>query len=561
MEGVLNVREPLVVGTVTVPGAVGDGCHDDSDRIQARLNALVRAGAVPGTCGKDDSGDSWPTYAAAVYFPAGVYRITKPLRVPYAHGFRLFGDVPGRYAGDPAVPLGSFLRQDTTGAPILVFGDVAENSHAYIWGWDIEGLGFTWATQQEAPPNWAYRRATESLAPGYAESGAVAILFTGPRTNSVDRLADFYHGRIARCTFGQGWRGIAIDETHGATISVWDTHIEDCKFSSFRGAAISYINGPGAGGGMPNNSIVNTFVENYGQYNDIHRNEEEQFRVSAQSAMHVGSLALEGSRTTLLYADSSSMVVSGLHIENVDIRTQYPRLLYLIGSGHYLIRAMSVDGVMWAQNPTDPSQRGLSILVTALGQADVTLEGVGALPHDPSISDPQQGGLIPLVGPAFLFEAQTDSAGRQPTIYLRDRPRMPVYSAAQRAAWVSPYPAALGVTYEALYTYSDDYVANSTARVRAPEAKVEASVTLLTVVNHSVQTVTVPLPGAKAGDVVRMGLPAAFPALLMVTAVAVSGAVELRLANPTETNYTGGAQVTVVLAVGGGPNAGAPQPL
>lgn len=83
--------------------------------------------------------------------------------------------------------------------------------------------------------------------------------------------------------------------------------------------------------------------------------------------------------------------------------------------------------------------------------------------------------------------------------------------------------------------------------------------TLPLVKGHAVTTLTVTAPAANAGDVVRLGLPATFPATLMVTPVAVAGAVELRLANPTATAYAGGVQVTLVLATGGGPNAGAPQ--
>ena len=563
MEGILNVREKITVGNITYPGAVGDGYADDTEAIQTRLDLLFRFSATATPCAETGDG-AWPDYASALYFPAGFYRITRRLRVPYLVNVRLFGEAAGAMVSDPPVPSGAFIRQDTPDEPILVFGDVDVAGNFYGSGWSIDGLGFTWKDQQQAPAGWTYRLADDPLAPDYTDPGAVAILFTGPRVTDPDGATTFYngdhyHGRITRCRFERGWRGVSIDDTDRAEhpIAVWDVAVENCQFSSFRGAAISYVNGPGQVIGMPNNRIVGTFVENYGAFTDpTHKNVEEQIRLSAQGPMRMANVDLEGSKTAVLYADSSILAIDGLHIENVRIETPYPRMIYLC-CGRYTIRGMDVDGIMKGYDPLFPDYEGLSAIVTAQGDAEVTLTAVVVQPHDPEIEDPEEGGFIPLVGPAYLLQAWADPAGRTPTFHLTDRPRMPVYSKGDRIDW--PGTAQYGA-YRSLSAYADVFALPTTPLVRAPDVKVTETVMLPTIGAGAVAAVAVPVPGARPGDLVRMGLPASFPDRLTVTPVADTDMVILRLANVIGPKLIGG-PVTLTLTAGGGPLSGGPQPI
>lgn len=131
---ILNVKEPLVTSGGIIPPAVGDGCNDDTAAIQAHLDALQRSDATPsGECGT--GGDTWAPWPVAVYFPAGIYRITAPLRIPFTQFFRLYGDGRGgSFQG--TVPMGTIIRQDANGQPIIVFE--RPDTH----NWTIERLGF-----------------------------------------------------------------------------------------------------------------------------------------------------------------------------------------------------------------------------------------------------------------------------------------------------------------------------------------------------------------------------------------------------------------------------------
>jgi hypothetical protein len=69
-------------------GAVGDGSHDDTTSIQAAFDAAF------GTA--NDPHDQGPEPNKAVYFPAGNYKITAPLRITKVRTGRIFGD--GQFA-------------------------------------------------------------------------------------------------------------------------------------------------------------------------------------------------------------------------------------------------------------------------------------------------------------------------------------------------------------------------------------------------------------------------------------------------------------------------------
>ena len=197
-----------------------------------------------------------------------------------------------------------------------------------------------------------------------------------------------------------------------------------------------------------------------------------------------------------------------------------------------------------------------SRIIMAQGAAEVTLEGVRALPHDVNDPDPNRGGFIPLVGDAYLLYGREDAQENTPTFRLVGRPEMPVYSEDSRRKWVGENVAT--GPYKLLSTYGDVVDVPQTAFVRAPETKATPTVALPGIGAHSVTPLRVPLPNASQGDVARVGLPADFPAMLMVTAVALDDEVELRIANPTAKDFEGAKDMRVVVAAGGGPRSGRP---
>ena len=577
------MREP-VTGRPDIPCAHGDGCHNDWPAIQMRLDLLGRLGAQP------DGNGCWAEYAAALYFPAGGYRIDQRLRVPYLVNVRLFGDVAGAPVSFQGAQTGSFIQQSTPGEPILVFGDVTQTPPANFYGsgWAVENLGFTWTAQQEAPMGWTVADGSAAC----TTPGAVAILFTGPKVTDAQDMTTYYNGdhylgRIVGCAFEKGWRGIAVDDRNrgGHPVAVWDTVIEKCRFSSFRGAAISYVNGPSGVIGMPNNSIVDSFVENYSRDNpEEHKNIDYQIRLSAQM-MRMTNVGLEGSKFDILYADSSTLTIDNLHVENIHVEKLYGRLLYF-GGGSYTIRGLDVDGVMVAWDPavapgTDPNQPrppGVSTIISAGVETEVILSGVQIRPHpvdyiNPGSGepDPDGGGFIPLVGEAHLFQGG-EQAGKRPSVfYLLDRPFMPIYASVDRASWLGPLaPPVSGQPprrqyglrpYKALSVYPAVFGATKMAPlVHVPETKVSATVAVQEIGAGSRVSVPVPAPGARPGDLVQVGLPATIPPGVMVTAVAATNQVVLWAYNATGALIGAGSH-DVMLAVGGGPLAGGPQTL
>lgn len=104
-------------------GARGDGIADDSDALQAALNDL----GLPGK-------------PSTLYLPAGVYRVTKPLRLFRATYVRVVGEDPQRVTLRWDGPSGeTMLRVDNSwriGIGRIRF-DGAQRAHAGVWlHWD-----------------------------------------------------------------------------------------------------------------------------------------------------------------------------------------------------------------------------------------------------------------------------------------------------------------------------------------------------------------------------------------------------------------------------------------
>ena len=566
LEGILNFKEPLAIGQTIMAPALGDGCADDGPAIQARLDLLDRTGAMStGKCQQTGNGPTWAPYYSGLYFPPGRYRITQPLVIPDAKGFRLFGaaGAAGR-ANSFGAPIGAMIEQSTDDTPIIIIGrPIGATERKFIYGWTIEHLGFQWANQQDAPDGWAFREPGEAPPPGYDDPGAVAILFAGPSDENGSPIqGSVYHGLIRDCDFRKGWRGIALDDTHLAATGPWNTHIEHCRFSSFRGAAISLVGAPGIPDGMPNNSIVSTFVENYSKAEpDVHKNIEEQIRLTAQNGMRMVGLDLEGSKFRVMRLVDCTLAMTATHIEHVEIRNeQYPRMFYF-GGGRYFIHGMTVDGAMSAKDPQ--GNTGHSTIFSGDENTELVIGGIRAKPYPyavPGIEDAP--GFIPLNGKCQLVNG-AGPAGTEnpPAYYFLDRPDMPVHSAANRALWDAATPG--DDTYEPLYSWRNGATPiPMSGVVRAPVSKAVWSPGSTSNVGPSAsQTYIVDVKGAHPGDIVRLGAPADLDAGLIFSGVAtVPDKVEIRLFNSATAAATlPDSEWTI--EVGGGPDSGDPQEL
>lgn len=534
MDGVLNVKDSPF-------NAKGDGTTDDRAAIQAAINAL----AVPPTR---------VPQAIAVYFPPGVYRVDGPVEMNYVSGsdrrriphFRLFGE-SGRGAGvlGDGRGAGAVLRQHTNNTPIFVFRlpDTA--------GWEVERLGFTWATQQGPPPGLGTT--------GYTNAGAVALLFSGV-PGSTDPV-NYYWGRIAHCSFSKGWRGVSIDDAYlpgqgrARVVAVWDTHLDGLVSQGLRGAAVSLLNGPGAGIGMPNNSLRNTFVENYAL-----DNVEDQVRLGQQGNFSMENVTMEASKHRVLFCVDCTMVMRSTSVEHAAIRAAYAKMFYF-GGGTYVVDVLGVDGYMDGRDRNNPNLRGFTSIINAQGAdpdpstgslgspCSVVISGVRIYPFPTEFPPPPQGvspldqygGFLPRYEPAVLLDGAPNVAFR-----LLDRPFLPVFSETERSTW-DGLDYDLG-PYRELQAWRDDFGPIMTPVIHAPAVKALRTIDFPSVPPGSVVTrelgecigpVTgdarlAPVPGARPGDLVTLGPPPNFPAGLVATgAVVADDCVQIRVANPT----------------------------
>lgn len=521
-------------------GAMGDGAHDDRAAIQSALDALVRSATStsreePSCDGQSElTLDAWDPWAVAVYFPAGVYRLCGRLHIPATRGFRLFGD-GGRWGGTiyrtgdgRDVPGGTVLRQDVDNEPIFAF------EQNYTHGWAIERFAFTWANDQGAPP-----AATLATRPG-----AVGVWFSSvPLSAPLPTNIDYYNARISECTAFRGWRGVALDDRTEAQggpqvpITLWGAEIASSGFWDMAGSAVRLANAPGRYFGMPSNALRDLYVVNRSDY----KNSEPQIHVAEQGSCVMDSLDLEGRfHAPTLYA-GGSVAISGLYFEHLDLRQPYYRAVYL-NAGSATISGMSVDGLFDATLAGDPNTLGSIIhadacnlvLSGALGYRAPSAEGTG---------------IWLLGGDAVLV---TSSGGS--SVHLASRPHFP-----------NPRLPVGGDPQDPLYKYQvrlwDPYL-NGTP---APEAIVWAEpvrrlwqLTASPLGSGTELTVSVPLPGARPGDLVTLGPPVGVPADLLVSgSVVANDAVRLWLFNAG----TGPANPSGwwAVAAGNGFSAGAPQ--
>jgi hypothetical protein len=551
------------------PVAHGDGCHDDTEAIQAGLDALRRRGSQPEECEKDASLDSWPPYFAGLYLPAGLYRITTCLEIPFAQHFRIFGD--GERGGqfvDYTVPTGTMIRQDTDGEPIFVFREL------YTHSWAIEQLGFTWRNQQGPPDGWTPSLDdAKQIAPGVTEPGACAILFSGTPGAPA---TDFYHGRISNCQFTGGWRGISFDDSFtDGKMSLWNTRMEGLNMFNVLGAGLSLVAANG-GIGMPVNSFRNSFIDN-----PQVQNLEDRIQIAQQGSFLLENVTLEHSSTRAISCTDCTMTMRNVSVEHAAIRKAFGKMIYF-GGGSYTVDTFGFDG--WMDGKDAQGNRGFCTIFNADGKypnpdderaigspTTVVLSNVRAYPVDPNAPDPDVGGFIPLNEPVVLLAGATNTE-----YVVLNAPNLPVFPQLRRAAeWDSRFGTTFG-TYRELQTFTNGFGEIMSSAVKMPEVKKTVQVPLGTIPAKSLGTVRVSLvtsppgspplssppsgqPRARPGDLVRLGPPGNFPAGLTSSGVVVvNNTVDVRVFNTTASAVTV-PNALWTIEVSGGPLSGVEQ--
>lgn len=178
-------------------GATGDGSTDDTTALQSFITAVVAA-------------KGWGV------IPAGTYKITAKLDVPQNFGWKIQG----------VGPEATILKQYTNNIPIL---DVGPTGSAEVHSWEISDLQFTYNASQST-----------------ANTNAICIKFS----------AMGYEGRILRCNFKHGFRGVSVAS---GVVGWWGCTLDDLGFDAgLTGSAISFADASVAG--VPNNHFVRMLV-------------------------------------------------------------------------------------------------------------------------------------------------------------------------------------------------------------------------------------------------------------------------------------------------------------
>lgn len=193
-------------------GAVGDGVTDDTNALQAALNAAY--GDYSGT----PHGALNYFSNKAVWFPRGNYKVTNTLQVKWVKGARLYGDGS---AASVLTYASTVYNTDPSGRTSLFF----TNGFAYS---TIEGLGF----------------AMNSTSSG---DGTIAFNWNWnfPETSTSGNAINTTHVTWHDCAFSNAWLGCSCADP-GAALN-WGNECDvgswhNCKFTNC-GVGIRNANG------------------------------------------------------------------------------------------------------------------------------------------------------------------------------------------------------------------------------------------------------------------------------------------------------------------------------
>jgi hypothetical protein len=143
-----------------------------------------------------------------LYIPAGVYKITDELVLPFMTGFQIEGDSRG----------GTIIKQHTSNKPIFTFGVSLTHS------WKISNLSLDYNTQQ-TPANPRGAHIYFDLTSGTSDG--------------------FFNFEIENCSFYRGYYGILLNPD--LQLALWGVTIRKCNFGTMGGGAIRIQPEPAVG--------------------------------------------------------------------------------------------------------------------------------------------------------------------------------------------------------------------------------------------------------------------------------------------------------------------------
>lgn len=181
---------------VTKFGAKGDGSTDDTNAFKRAISEL-KVGFAGGNIQN-----------GRIYIPAGVYKITDELTVPFMTGFVFAGDSRG----------GTIIRQYTNNKPVFTFGTSLTHS------WRIQDIQFDYNTQQTT-----------------ANTRGSHIYFDLLSGDS----SGFFNVEIVSCGFTKGYYGLLLNPN--VQLAVWGITVKKCNFGSSSGGAVKLLPNPAVG--------------------------------------------------------------------------------------------------------------------------------------------------------------------------------------------------------------------------------------------------------------------------------------------------------------------------
>lgn len=288
-------------------GAVGDGVTDDTASLQLAINALTAVATH-----------------ATLFIPAGTYKVTSTLTLPYMQQKRILG------AGQNA----SILSATMTNSPILK--TLYEDTHTI----EVSDLGLHFATQRSA-----------------ANTAAFGIMFS---ITSAGIGSGFYFWRVSNVTIYQASVGIGSDPAGSGALNVWGCVFERIIISSvaYRGVSMTPLSGGNVLQTWTDLKIINNnttvVATNYAFY-------------ASATELIITGLDVEKWHGPIFYHDGGPPVtIRGIHIESHTSTTS--QRLFEVANGHLDLSGLYVLSTV--------VQSGAQLAIAHAGLAgQLTLDG------------------------------------------------------------------------------------------------------------------------------------------------------------------------------------------
>jgi hypothetical protein len=318
-------------------GAYGDCKHDDTAALQSAIDQIN---------------------GRTLLLPAGCYRITQPIKIPLAGGFRIIGE--GQY--------GTKILQETDNNPILVF------TQELTQRFEIRDLEFAWAKPQPSQ-----------------NTSSVAILFSTVTSTG----AGIFNFNLSHLTFDNGFRGIYLGPGSRGPLPVWGFVIEDIDGERGMSGATIML-GPVPGTGMPRCILRNIYSQQ--------RIAEAQITLHNCTSGTVDNIEdNNGVDTSLDLSGNWAMSVRGVHIEMHHMLNPTKPVISVENS------KISFDGIsayVWSEVPGDYYLVSNVAGGGTLSLQDVTLVGTSPEFNRPSATNNAgaHSHLLRLNGPVRVLD-------------------------------------------------------------------------------------------------------------------------------------------------------------